>query len=133
MVKASDKYEAFSKRLRKALGDAGIESSSPTQLAREFSTRFGTKVTPQAVRKWLNGEAIPSLEKIEALAAWLGVPTSWLHYAKGEGSAHTAKESIPPYGPVLSDQELLKRYHQLSKLHQSAVAELVTALAVKAK
>ena len=131
MVKASDKYDDFSKRFRKALQDAGVDSSSPTSLARVFGTRAGKRVTPQAARKWLNGEAIPSHEKLKALAQWLRVGTEWLRYGKDDGTAFAAQEPIPVYGPVLSDQELLKRYHRLSSLHKSAVAEIITVLAAK--
>lgn len=129
MVTASDKFEEFSKRLRKALRDAEVEVSSPTQLAREIARRTGHKVTPQAVRKWLNGEAIPKLDKIEALALWLRVGAGWLYYAKGTGTLLASQTAIPPYGPVPSDQELLARFHRLSRLHQSAVSEIMTALA----
>lgn len=129
MVTANDKYEEFSKRLRKALRDAEVDVSSPTQLAREFTARTRHKVTPQVVRKWLNGEAIPSLEKIEALALWLRVGAGWLYSAKEADTLFASHKGIPPYGPVPSDQELIQSYHRLSRLHQSAVAEIIAALA----
>jgi hypothetical protein len=52
--------EAFGKRLMRLLSDAGIGIASPTLVAREFNRRYpGKPVTAQAVRKWINGEAIP--------------------------------------------------------------------------
>jgi hypothetical protein len=59
----------FSKRLQQALRNAEYSPNSPTQLAREFNVRFaGHPVTVHAARKWLQGESIPTQEKLRALA-----------------------------------------------------------------
>ncbi|MCW5575475.1 MAG: hypothetical protein KIT13_05215 [Burkholderiales bacterium] len=126
----SDGREAFSRRLRDALHKGGIGADSPTQLARDFNDRYrGKRVTQQAVRKWLNGEAIPSHDKILALAGWLEVGADWLEYGKSGGMATAMQQMTPAYRDVLSDDELLKRYRQLSLRQQRAVTEIISGLA----
>lgn len=122
--------EEFSKRLRKAFQDKGFGIESPTRLAETFSDNYdGRRVSQQAVRKWLNGEAIPSHDKIKALAAWLEVSPHWLHYGEGGGAGHAVQQ--PAYRNPLPDQELLRRYRKLNSRQQQAVAEIITALAAK--
>lgn len=128
----SQAREEFSKRLRKALLDGGFATESPTRLAENFNGQYpDRRVTQQAVRKWLNGEAIPSHNKIQALAAWLEVSPHWLHYGEAVGAGHAAQQSAAPYRSNLADQELLRRYRKLNPRQQQAVAEIITALAAK--
>ena len=130
----SREREEFSKRLRQALQKAGIDVESPTRLAAEFSARYsGNPITQQAVRKWLNGEAIPSQDKIQTLGRWLGCGTEWLRYGKEGGTAHGAQQATVPYRTALSDQDLLKQYHQLTNTHQQAVSEIISALSAGRK
>lgn len=130
----SDGREAFSKRLRQALQQGGVGVDSPTRLAGDFNDHYsGKRVTQQAVRKWLNGEAIPAHDKIMALADWLEVGAEWLEYGKGSAaaSAPVAQQAAPAYRGNLSDDELLKRYRKLSHSQQRAVAEIISGLAGK--
>lgn len=128
----SDGREAFSKRLRQALQQGRVAVDSPTHLAHEFNDRYaGKRVTQQAVRKWLNGEAIPAHDKILALAEWLEVGTEWLEYGKGSAVAPAAQQAAPSYRSSLSDDELLKRYHKLNHSQQRAVAEIISGLVAK--
>ena len=116
----SQAREEFSKRLRKALQDRGRGIGSPTRLTQEFNSDYpDRRVTPQAVRKWLNGEAIPSHDKVKALAEWLEVSPNWLHH--GEGGAGHAEQTAAIYRNPLPDQELLKRYRKLHPRQQQAV------------
>jgi transcriptional regulator with XRE-family HTH domain len=78
---------AFSLRLREALRNAGLPDDSPTVLYRNITVR-GIPVTVHAVRKWLMGEAIPTQEKLIAIATWLGVPPDWLRFGTGDGVAN---------------------------------------------
>lgn len=117
--------EDFSKRLRQAMQQRGMEAG-PTQLAREFNRRFpATRVTVQAARKWLSAEAIPSQDKLRSLATWLEVGTEWLRFGVPQASA--LEPQARSYR-VLSDSDLLKRYRKLSSRHQEMVAELIMAL-----
>src|SRR6185295_6540569 len=80
-----DEKQAFSKRLREALKRAEPVAAGPAALAREFNLRYeGTPVTVQAVRKWVSGRALPSQDKIRALALWLEVSPQWLRYGDAE-------------------------------------------------
>ena len=126
----SQAKEEFSKRLRKAIQDSRLPVESPTRLAVEFNGRgTGQRVTPQAVRKWLNGEAIPSYDKIRALAVWLGVSPYELHHGEADRAGPRAQERMASYRKPLPDNELVKQYKSLSLSQQQAVAEIITALA----
>lgn len=77
----SGEKRAFAERLKLALtrGPKAIRSSA--ELAVEFNLRHrGDPVTQQAVHKWLSGRACPTPDKIETLAAWLGVSARWLSH-----------------------------------------------------
>ena len=124
--------EEFSKRLRKALQDKEFGIESPTRLAQSFNRDYpDRRVTPQAVRKWLNGESIPSHEKIKALAEWLEISPHWLHYGEAVGAGHAAQQSAALYRNILPDQELVRQYRKLNRRQQQAVAEIITALAAR--
>lgn len=129
-MRRAHEREDFSQRLVQTLKQRGLVPESPTRLARDFNDRFpATRITPQAARKWLIGEAIPSQDKIIALAAWLGVGSEWLRF--GQGAVAAARPPAIPYGPTLSDEELMRRYRKLSDRHKQTVAEIVTALAAR--
>lgn len=113
----------FSRRLGKLLTQSGYPSNSPTWLAQEFNKRFsGPSVTLHAVRKWIQGESIPSQEKLKTLASWLGVSPEWLRYGE--------LPSIPDdtaKNPLI-DLALLKRIANLSPEHRQVVDDLVASL-----
>lgn len=70
----------FAQRLRDAMARAGYPVR-PVVLEREFNTRYwGRSVTLQGVRRWLRGEAIPSQDKLQVLADWLGVAPEELRF-----------------------------------------------------
>ena len=127
----SQAREEFSRRLRKSLQDRGMAVGSPTRLTQEFNSDYpDRRVTPQAMRKWLTGEAIPSHDKIQALAEWLEVSPNWLHHGEG-GAGDGTQQTAASYRTPVPDQELLKRYRKLNARQQHAVAEIITALAAK--
>lgn len=122
--------EAFSKRLTRLLNDAGIGIASPTLVAREFNRRYlGKPVTTQAVRKWLNGEAIPAGDKIRLLAKWLKASPHWLHYGENEKSAMVLKveEERGTYGEDALTT-LPEDFQRLAPRHKLMVCEIVRAL-----
>lgn len=124
--------EEFSKRLRQAFHDSGVDIESPTRLASDFNDRYsGRRVTQQAVRKWLNSEAIPSQDKILVLADWLHIGAESLRFGKGSATGNVTQQAMSSYRSVLSDQELVRRYRKLNRSQQQAVAEIITALAAK--
>lgn len=124
--------EAFSKRLARLLNDAGIGIASPTLVAREFNRRYpGKPVTAQAVRKWINGEAIPAGDKIRTLAKWLKASPHWLHYGESERNAGELKveEERGAYGDE-TIATLLEDFQRLMPKQKSMVCEIVRALAL---
>lgn len=62
--------EEFAERFKLALDEAGFDDY------KELSAMFG--VTAQAVRKWRDGEAIPTAEHAPVVAEKLGVRRAWL-------------------------------------------------------
>jgi transcriptional regulator with XRE-family HTH domain len=114
---------AFSERLQQALSSAEYSPSSPTQLAREFNIRSdGNPVTVHAARKWLQGESIPTQEKLRTLANWLDVPADWLRFGivedgKGSGAA-----------PASVDAKIIAQLQQLDEHHLTIAHELLRAL-----
>lgn len=62
----SDGRQGFSKRLRQAAKDAGYpDHGAAAAIAREL------KITPKAVGKWFNAEAMPDTKRLDALAGLL--------------------------------------------------------------
>lgn len=124
-MNSSNERIEFCKRLQKALGDAEYSQDSPTQLAREFNLRFsGNPVTVHAARKWLQGESIPTQEKLRALAEWLDVPADWLRFGSIEGkNAGDQSALLTP-----ADIKLINLIKQLDEHHQAILSEIVRAL-----
>lgn len=70
-MNASTRKE-FSRRFRQALNEAGYKKSQLKELGSLF------EVSSQAVRKWLNGDALPSSSRAPQIAMKLGVRRAWL-------------------------------------------------------
>ena len=83
---ASDERIHFRERLHEALRRARVPVRAST-VAHAFNLRAdGATVTTHAVRKWLVGDAIPTHERLDILADWLGVHASWLLYGDAENT-----------------------------------------------
>ena len=102
---------------------------SPTQLAREFNLRFGGHpVTVHAARKWLQGESIPTQEKLRALADWLDVSASWLRFGsagvpEGEASVSEAPSRVAP-----RDAKILAALQELDEHHRMIAHDFLRML-----
>ncbi|WP_047227246.1 LexA family protein [Pseudomonas brassicacearum] len=71
---------AFSERLHEALDDFGVRSRGRgVDIHRQLKAK-GVEKTPQAISKWLNGEAIPEADSMSTLCSWLGVRREWMEY-----------------------------------------------------
>ena len=124
-MRATVEREAFSQRLREALGRIGDDGSSPSRVAREFNRRYpGRPVTLHAARKWLQGEALPAQDKVRVLAQWLGVSAEWLRFGDGGKPAPGVCEP----GVTGVDFDLAREVAALSRAHQGVVRALVKAL-----
>lgn len=123
-----DEKQGFSRRLGDSLRRARADAGAPAVLAREFNLRYdGTPVTVQAVRKWLSGKALPSQDKMRALALWLEVSPQWLRYGEGESPAgRTLRQEAPAYRADAT--WLSRKYEALSDAHKKMIVELIVAL-----
>ena len=87
-------HAEFAVRFRQALREAGHGDSPQKELARLFG------VTGTAVRKWKEGEAMPSSKRAPQVAHVLGVRRAWLldgehpirpHQGRVDSAAETGK------------------------------------------
>ncbi len=98
----------FGERLATAIARVGI-SNSPTVFAKEFNLRSpSANITTHGARKWLEGEAIPTQERLQALADWLGVPATWLRF----GDVEDTPVAIPDSDGIIADYMLLSKEGQ---------------------
>ena len=123
-----DEKQGFSRRLGECLKRARPAAEGPAAIAREFNLRYeGTPVSVQAVRKWVGGRALPSQDKIRALALWLEVSPQWLRY--GEGDTVPTRAVRQDTAAYRADPAWVsKKYEALSDVHKKMIAELVIAL-----
>jgi transcriptional regulator with XRE-family HTH domain len=100
-------------------------------IAREFNLRYeGTPVTAPAVRKWLEGKALPSQDKMRALARWLEVSPHWLRFGEAEGGTARAAPAVRQNAAAyrVDPQWLTKKYEALSEPHKKIIVEVLIAL-----
>lgn len=127
----ADEKQGFSKRLCDSLRRAGLQDHGAAGIAREFNLRYqGTPVTPQAVRKWLEGRSLPSQDKVRALALWLDVLPQWLRFGEPEGrpgrQLTPLRQDMAAYR--VDHAWLSRRFDALSEPHKRMVVELLIAL-----
>lgn len=119
----------FAERLRDAMTRAG-HAARPSVLEREFNTRYwGESVTLQAVSRWLNGQAIPSQDKLQTLAEWLKVEPQILRF--GEGIAKSVKQYRERWDEKLTHQEreTVDAFLQLPAPQRKVVREVILTFA----
>ena len=115
----------FSQRLQQALRNAEYAPNGPTQLAREFNIRFkGNAVTVHAARKWLQGESIPTQEKLRVLADWLDVPADWLRF----GNVDMKSGKAPATSLPAMDAKMIDNLQQLDDHHRTIAYEFLRML-----
>lgn len=119
MATSLTEQAAFSVRLKQALHKVGYVDVSASQLAREFNLRYdGPPISVHAARKWLNGETIPTQEKLRVFAQWLGVAAEWLRYDGVERETQLDYAKLPGNLTaadiqLLADLQLLDEHHRL--------------------
>lgn len=124
-----DEVKAFTLRLEMLLARKG-RTLSPTALARDFNLRWrGVPVTVNATRKWLMGQAMPTMDKIAVLANMLNASEDWLRW--GELSVKEEvntgyEEAAALTAAALSNPD--KSFAQDFKLLNSANKRVVSAV-----
>lgn len=124
-----DEKVEFSQRLKQAIGDAGY-SLRPIVLEREFNTRYwGRPITVQAVRRWLNGEAIPSQDKLQVLAEWLKIEPQILRF--GGEAALSVQEKKKRWEDAIAgpEREVMEVFLSLPAAQKKVAREVILALA----
>lgn len=138
MPRSQDEKQAFAQRLKQALKRSPKKVETPTELAMQFNLRHeGSSISNQAAQKWLAGLALPTVDKIETLAAWLNVSAQWLRY----GIAEKAQPSTPrPLSKkaatnrdAFSEDEikLILRIRSLSAHRRYLITEIVEQFALE--
>lgn len=125
--------QEFADRLKSALRRARYSPDSPTELARNFNHVYtGRPVTVHAARKWLVAQAIPTQDKLRALASWLEVPADWLRFGAALPLVDaTAKERNGEIHALLACMTreqiaLVEEMHALEQDERHIVRELIT-------
>jgi hypothetical protein len=125
-----EKSASFSQRLTQELL-RHRKSLSPTTLAREFNLRWrGSPVTANAVRKWIFGGSIPTLDKIDVLANMLGTSREWLRWGTVNTftQSHTLqqiKHGDDPSIPRNFEKAIIQDYRLLNKSNQRVIFNLM--------
>jgi transcriptional regulator with XRE-family HTH domain len=131
-VSAPTETQAFARRLRQSLEDAGVRTS-PTVVANEFNLRYwGRSITPHTARNWLLAKAIPTQDKLRVLADWLQVSPDELRFGQKVGAIKAAEVMSDLKSLNMSDREMLGRYLALDIHARKTVRDVVTALSVAA-
>ena len=121
---ANSTRREFSKRFRQALNEAGHKETQLQELGGLF------EVSGQAVRKWLNGEAIPSSSRAPDIALKLGVRRAWaLQMEVRETDGHYAEHTTAPNFSISADEfRLLNNYRKLPLNLQKTVDALLNGI-----
>ncbi len=128
-VNVSPERMNFSQRLIDTLSSSRSLSASPTSLAREFNFHFvGKPVTVHAARKWLVGDAIPTQDKLRALANWLNVSVEWLRFGS---TGQTAPIAGPGAGDGSPQAGLIRLYLSLPLRERELARDFIEMLATK--
>ena len=133
---SEEQNKAFSQRLCQAVAAMGWEES-PTLVAREFNLRWrGQPVTVNAVRKWMLGQSVPTLDKLHVLADLLGSSKDWLRWGVVQGPAVNEGQPLyinqnRPDGSAM--QSLAQDLRLLTDNHLKLVQALVTAMLIDQK
>ena len=120
---------AFAERLRDKIARKNIKGG--TQLAKQFNLlhRGDAPVSPQTTHKWLTGRTIPTPDKLQTLADWLGVTVHWLQY----GPPPVAAKSKPlapgeKYPPTPEAIELASKIEALDPKDRHFLEDFVERL-----
>lgn len=109
-MKNDDEKALFAKRLVLAMQSKGYEAKASI-LEREFNLNYsGKPMTLHGVRKWLIGEAIPSGDKLLALAKWLEIPPEELILNKNIQTAIQQRDARWKQELGYKDKEVFEAY-----------------------
>lgn len=119
----------FAQRLREAMINAGYEAR-PAILEKGFNSRYwGWSVTFQAVSRWLRGQAIPSQDKLQALAEWLGVEPHLLRFGDQVANSVRSRRQRWDEGIGYQERELFETFLSLPSAQRKLAREVIMLFA----
>jgi len=119
--------KAFAARFRKSLKELGYSTNEQKALQQLFD------VSGQAVRKWIDGESLPTSSRIPHIAETLGVRRAWLQDGEEPmrpviGNIIGQHEGNDEISLSAIDANLLRKYRALSPKQRKAVFSIVELL-----
>ncbi|WP_232823838.1 helix-turn-helix transcriptional regulator [Salinicola sp. CPA57] len=90
---------------------------------------WGAPITFQAVRRWLRGDSIPSQDKLQVLAGWLGVEPQFLRYGQQSSQDRGEMQAtwVIPVGG--EEDEVLRIYRGLTEEQRKILRQVVLTFA----
>jgi transcriptional regulator with XRE-family HTH domain len=117
----------FSKRLKSALLGAGYDVRASV-LEREFNLRYwGKPVTLQAVRRWLNGEAVPTQDKLQSLAEWLSVDPHWLRFGERLNGSIQEQRKRWDLNITQEERDIIEKFMALTSDKRKIIGDIINA------
>lgn len=126
-----DVKKQFANHLKKAMEAAGLEPI-PSVLEREFNQRYmGTPMTLHGVRRWLLGETLPSIDKLEVLEKWL--KSDFLSFRLPDSVRPGVKQNRKEWHVDIpaNEQEIVQTFLQLPLQQKKIIREVILAFARK--
>jgi hypothetical protein len=125
-MRTTNEKQAFAARLRTALEPKLKQAVSPAKLALQFNLRHPNEpITSQAAHKWLSGKALPTPDKAETLARWLGVSSHWLRFGSVDGAGEPASVIPATDAPDAEEGHLLAAFRALNDRQRLLVIDLI--------
>ncbi len=119
----------FSDRLREAMKTNLLEVSGAV-LEREFNLHWsGKPVRRQTAWKWLNAQAIPTQDKLQALALWLRVDAHALRFGDRVQKRLKAQQKRWDEGAGYVERETFDAFLGLSPPQRKIVREVILTFA----
>ena len=124
-----DVRQAFAARFRLALAELGYSASNQKEMRRLFD------VSPQAVRKWAEAQALPTTARLPQVASVLGVRRAWLQDGEepmypvrakvGEDSSRYKKNNEVAIS--VDELKFLHLYKRLSAKQRDSIQQIMAA------
>jgi transcriptional regulator with XRE-family HTH domain len=119
----------FSDRLRAAMKAQRLDVSGAV-LEREFNLRWsGRAVRRQTVWKWLNGESIPTQDKLQELARWLKLDPQRLRFGDHVQAHLLAEQKRWNEGVGYLERETFEAFLKLPAPQRKIIREVILTFA----
>lgn len=119
----------FSDRLRAAMKAQRLDVSGAV-LEREFNLRWsGRAVRRQTVWKWLNGESIPTQDKLQELARWLKLDPQRLRFGDHVQAHLLAEQKRWNEGVGYLERETFEAFLKLPAPQRKLIREVILTFA----